>query len=216
MSISTITRPLAALLIAMTLILTPAGAHEKKKHQPQAATAAVQDGAQAPGRLDVAGAHDDSMDEMMEQVREERAAMSKGERLLDWLGRLHPSIVHFPLAFFPAALFTAIVGRRRPGFAKPVQFLVIAGGITAPVAMLLGWFDGGFVMADTDPLMRVHRWLGTFIGVASFGLAVWAWKRPQDDRSTAMLLALGLITATLIVQGWHGGAMVHGIDHMNW
>ena len=58
--------------------------------------------------------------------------MSTLERLLDWLGRLHPIIVHFPIAFFPAALFTAIVGRRRPAFAAPVRFLVIAGGIVAP------------------------------------------------------------------------------------
>ncbi len=24
------------------------------------------------------------------------------------------------------------------------------------------------------------------------------------------------ITAAFVVQGWYGGALVHGIDHMNW
>ena len=140
--------------------------------------------------------------------------MSTAARLLDWLGRLHPIIVHFPIAFFPAALFTAIVGRRRPAFAAPVQFLVIAGGIMAPLAAILGWLDA--MSADPDPLLTVHRWLGTVIGISALGLGIWAWRRPDQIRWTGMLAGLTAITAAIVVQGWFGGAMVHGIDHLNW
>ena len=220
-------RTAIASMVLMLTLAVPVAAHKKKHPEPAntSATVAADHGAVAP----VAGVGqtpapvpaaatpaDESMADMMKAEAAERAAMSPGERLLDWLGRFHPSVVHFPLAFIPAALFTAIVGRRRPGFAKPVQFLVIAGGITAPLAMLLGWFDGGLKLADTDPLLRVHRWLGTGIGVLAFGLAIWAWKRPESDRSSGMLAGLGVVTAALIVQGWFGGAMVHGMDHMNW
>jgi hypothetical protein len=31
-----------------------------------------------------------------------------------------------------------------------------------------------------------------------------------------MLASLAIITAAIVVQGWFGGAMVHGIDHLNW
>jgi len=31
-----------------------------------------------------------------------------------------------------------------------------------------------------------------------------------------MLAALTIVTAAIVVQGWFGGAMVHGADHMNW
>lgn len=140
--------------------------------------------------------------------------MSAGQRLLDWLGRLHPVVVHFPIAFFPAALFTAIVGRRRPAFAAPVQFFVIAGGIIAPIAAILGWFDA--MTADSGPLLTVHRWLGTAIGIGAIPLAIWAWRKPAQDRGTGMIVALSVITAAIIVQGWYGGALVHGMDHMNW
>jgi len=220
MSFSKFASFIAMLLIAITMSVAPADAH-KKKHPEQASpavAAAAQPGkgSNAVAQPTVAESKDDHMAGMMREMEEERASMSTGERLLDWLGRLHPSIVHFPLAFFPAALFTAIVGRRRPGFAKPVQFLVIAGGITAPLAMLFGWFDGGLTLADTDPLLRIHRWLGTGIGILGFGLAIWAWKRPESDRSAGMLIGLGVLTAALIVQGWYGGAMVHGMDHLNW
>lgn len=51
------------------------------------------------------------------------------KRLLNWFGRLHPFIVHFPIAFFPSVLFTAVAGHQRAAFAATVQFLVVAGGI---------------------------------------------------------------------------------------
>lgn len=205
---------IALWLAAFALSAPPAAAHKKERHQPAAAAQqeTVERGAPAGG-APVAG-HD--MSGMMEEMDADRADMSTFERLLDWIGRLHPIVIHFPLAFFPAALFTAVVGRRRPAYAKPVQFLVVAGGLIAPVAMVLGWLTGGLTLTDTDPLLRVHRWLGTAIGVSGLALAIWAWKRPEEDRRVGMLIALTGITAAIIVQGWFGGALVHGIDHMDW
>lgn len=141
---------------------------------------------------------------------------SFAERLIDWLGRLHPMVVHFPIAFIPAALFTAIVGRKRPGFAKPVQFLVVTGGLTAPVAMLSGWLGGGMAPGADDWVMQIHRWLGTGIGLGALALAVFALRNPEKDRGPRMILGLSLLTAAILVQGWFGGALVHGVDHLNW
>lgn len=137
-------------------------------------------------------------------------------RLQDWLGRLHPIVVHFPMAFLPAALFTAVVGRRRPAFAAPMQFLVVAGGALAALSALLGWLNAGFSPAADDGLLQAHRWLGTFIGIIALPLSVWAVKRPERDRSAPMIVALSIITAAILVQGWLGGALVHGADHLNW
>ena len=216
MSFSKFASLLVLLLLAFMASAAPADAHKKPKEQAANLASASPSDGNAVARPVADASKNEHITGMMEAEAEERAAMSSGGRLLDWLGRLHPSVVHFPLAFFPAALFTAIVGRRRPGFAKPVQFLVIAGGITAPIAMLLGWFDGGLTLTDTDPLLRFHRWIGTGIGILGSGLAVWAWRHPESDRNTGMLIGLGILTAALIVQGWFGGAMVHGMDHLNW
>ena len=203
-----------ASLALLSLGTSPAFAHRGEKHQQQQQQAAQPGAAQAPGPS-ATGMHA-SMGEMMDHEREDRAPLSTFERLLDWLGRTHPVIVHFPIAFFPAALFTAIVGRRRPAFGAPVQFLVVAGGMIAPIAALFGWFNGGWSLTDTDPLVAVHRWLGTFIGIGGLGLAIWAARRPDQDRSAGMIVALSVMTAAIVVQGWYGGAIVHGIDHMNW
>ncbi len=94
--------------------------------------------------------------------------------------------------------------------------MVVAGGIIAPIAAVLGWFDGGFDFATDDMLLQNHRWLGTGIGVGALGLAIWALRKPQQDRSVGMIVGLAIITTVIVVQGWFGGALVHGMDHMNW
>lgn len=205
------------LLFLLATASAPAMAHKEHKKQriaEQVAQPGVQPGKPVAMQGGPTAMHG-QMGEMME-AKQDRSQMSMTERLLDWLGRLHPVIVHFPIAFFPAALFTAVVGRRRPAFAAPVQFLVIAGAIIGPIAALLGWFDGGFDFTTDDWLLQFHRWLGTVIGAGALGLGIWAWRRPDDNRSLGMIVGLTLITAALVIQGWFGGAMVHGIDHMNW
>lgn len=205
---------IVAALAALTLVMaSPSVAHKGKKDE--AAQQLQQGQARTPTSGDLTIGTDMPMGGKMSS-EEERANMSFGERLIDWLGRLHTVIIHFPIAFFPAALFTAIVGRRRPLFAKPVQFLVVTGGILAPIAALLGWFNGGFSLTDTDPLLQFHRWLGTAIGAGGLALGVWAWKQPEEDRGAGMIVGLTIITIAVVVQGWFGGALVHGIDHLNW
>ena len=205
--------PAALALLLLLLAAGPASAHKEHRLQreraalaAQAANQAATDGSQP------ANAHA-TMGEMMAPERK-RPATPLG-RLLDWLGRLHPIVVHFPIAFFPAALVTALAGRRRPAYAKPVQFLVVAGGAVAPVAALLGWLDGGFVLATDDGLLRFHRWLGTGIGLGGLVLALWAARRPADDLGRPMIAALAAMTLAIVVQGWLGGALVHGLDHLD-
>lgn len=193
----------------------PAWAHKEHKKKPQQTEQIVATAPGQPAAADPNAMHT-QISEVMERQKEDRSQMSVTERFLDWLGRLHPIIVHFPIAFFPAALLTAVVGRRRPALAAPVQFLVIAGGIIGPIAALLGWFDGGFDIASDDWLLQFHRWLGTGIGFGALGLAIWAWRKPEANRGAAMIAGLAVITIAILVQGWFGGAMVHGVDHMNW
>ena len=203
---------LAVLLLAVT---APAAAHEKhKKPVAEQVTQPVVKPGQPVAMQGGATAEHGQMNEMMDgmDMGMDRSSMSLPERLLDWFGRLHPLVVHFPIAFFPAALFTAIVGRRRPAFSAPVQFLVVAGGILAPVAAAAGWLAG--VGADPEPILDYHRWLGVAIGFAGAGLGVWAWRRPWEDRGAGMILALTLMTIAIAVQGFLGAGITHGMDHM--
>jgi uncharacterized membrane protein len=200
---------LASVILLAGMAGAPALAHKKEHKKQVAAEQTVVPAAAGPmERPGPAPAAD--------EPSEDRSSLSMTARLLDWLGRLHPVIVHFPIAFFPAALFTAIVGRKRPAFAAPVRFLVVAGGIVAPIAALLGWFDAGISPATDDWLLQVHRWLGTGIGIGGLAVAWWSWRNPAASSRWTMLAALTVVTAAIAVQGWFGGAMVHGADHLNW
>jgi uncharacterized membrane protein len=202
---------------ALPVAVSPAWAH--KDHQ------AGQEAAQrdAPTAAGAGEARPATHDPAVPGHAEGAASMARAKeprsftaRLLDWLGRLHPMLVHFPIAFIPAALFTAVVGRKRAGFAKPVQFLVVTAGVTAPIAMLSGWLGGGFALGADDWVMQSHRWLGTGIGIGALALGVLALKRPEADRGAGMIVGLSILTAAILVQGWFGGALVHGVDHLDW
>ena len=206
-----------ALTLALFFAGSPALAHKDHKKKQAEAAQVIPQGAQprapmtvtekSPAMHPQGGEIMDGMDMGMD-----RSKMSFFERLFDWLGRIHPLIVHFPIAFFPAALLTAIAGRRKPAFAAPVQFLVVAGGIFAPIAAGAGWLAG--LSADPEPILAYHRWLGTVIGVGGAGLGVWAWRRPWEDRGAGMILALTIMTIAIAVQGFLGAGLTHGMDHM--
>lgn len=209
---------LIAIAAAISLSISmPALAHkEHKKQQAQTsqvvpAPGTVQNGVVATG--DPAAMHSQGS-EMMDgmDMEMDRSRMTFVERLLGWFGRLHPLVVHFPIAFFPAALLTAIAGRRRPTFSAPVQFLVVAGGIFAPLAAAAGWLAG--MDADPEPILMYHRWLGVAIGVSGLGLGIWAWKRPWEDRGAGMIAALTVMTIAIAAQGFMGAALTHGMDHL--
>lgn len=208
-------------LAMLTLALSPAAAHKEHKKQAQAAQLANQQataGTTAPAEASSAApAASAQMNGMMEGMDDmdmdmDRSKLPFFERLYEWFGRLHPAIVHFPIAFFPAALFTALVGRRRPAFSAPVQFLVVAGGIFAPIAAVAGLIAG--MSADPEPILAYHRWLGVAIGVLGGGLGIWAWRRPWEDRGAGMIAALTIVTIAIAVQGFLGAAITHGMDHL--
>jgi len=196
---------------ALLLMIAPAAAHKGEKH-----------GAKPPGAASaevLAAANAQRPQSPVPPVSSQAERDQTAEffpSLIDWLGRLHPIVVHFPMAFLPAALFTAVVGRRRPSFAAPVQFLVVAGGFGAALAAVLGWLSADLRSAGDDWVLTAHRWLGTGIGLVALALGVWAARRLERDRSAAMIVGLALITAAIVTQGWLGGAMVHGVDHLDW
>ena len=214
------TRMFVPVLLGLALMfaaITPAFAH--KDHQRKQAEAArlekiaAQPGAQVPAAGAPVMTHA-SGGEMMDgmPMGMDRAEMSFFARLVDWFGRLHPLVVHFPIAFFPAALITAIAGRRRPSFAAPVQFLVVAGGIFAPIAAGAGWLAA--MASEPETILNYHRWLGVAIAFAGVGLAIWAWRRPWEDRGAGMIVALTAMTVAIAVQGFLGAGLTHGMEHM--
>jgi uncharacterized membrane protein len=210
-------RLLAVLLIAAVVALTatPGVAHKDHNKQAAAQAQAQAQKANATGAKELTpGAMHEMMEEHAEAM-EEATPKTFNERLMSWIGRTHPFAVHFPIALFPVALIALVLARRRGETVELIRALIIVAGAASVIAAVLGWFTGGFVMADADAVQLWHRWLGTGLAVSGGGLAAWALRRRSSVQSTGMVVALSVITLLLLVQGWLGAALVHGLDHMS-
>jgi uncharacterized membrane protein len=127
---------------------------------------------------------------------------------------MHPFAVHFPIALFPVALVALILARRRGETVELIRALIVVAGAGAVLAAALGWLNGGLTLSDTDTVLMLHRWLGTGLGLIGGAVGWWAWRRRASVHSGRMVAALGLIVALLLVQGFLGASVTHGMEHM--
>lgn len=185
---------------------TPAAGHEN--HQKAKAQSAQPSPAQASP-----SAMQEQMEDHMEAMESEEPK-SFPERLVGWFGRMHPFAVHFPIALFPVALIALILARKRGETVELIRALIVVAGAGSVVAAALGWLNGGLTVEDTDTVLMLHRWLGTALGLLGGALAWWAWRRRTSVHSGRMVAALGVIVALLLVQGFLGASVTHGMEHI--
>jgi len=147
------------------------------------------------------------------QVMQQKVEENRLSSVSDLIARLHPVAAHFPVALLIVAALAELAMLLRPnlGLVTTVRFLVAGGAIGAVVAALFGWFAGGWRLADRSDALAIHRWNGTTIAVLS--LLAW-WFAAQGVGRARLRLLLALIAVALVVQGYFGGEMVHGPNHM--
>ena len=200
--------PFLATLLALA---TPAIAHENHQRE-QVEQAEQANRASAPAITP--GAMHEHMPEHMEAMDEQRPTTFFG-RLYRFLGAMHPFAVHFPIALIPASWLALVIARRRGHAVDVIRAVIILAGITAVGAALLGWFNAGFALTDQDSIQTWHRWIGTALAVVVGAIGIWAWRRDESVNSRAMTWVLGAATLLLLLQGWLGATITHGIEHMS-
>jgi uncharacterized membrane protein len=143
------------------------------------------------------------------------------EKLIRWLGKLHPAAVHFPIALLAAAAVAELLrlATGQAAFEAVSRYCVWFGALTALVAGVLGWFAGDFRLSDDSWVLTTHRWLGTStVACAGLVLVLTEVSRRQDRRRTRMWFRVALLVVALLVlvTGFFGGAVVFGLDHYTW
>ncbi|MEE4539787.1 MAG: DUF2231 domain-containing protein [Erythrobacter sp.] len=129
------------------------------------------------------------------------------------LKSLHPATVHFPIALLLMATLTElfVMARRTPECETAVKIMIYGGAAGAVVAALFGWIHTGLWFGG-DIVMQLHRWNGMLI--AALGLvAAWIASRNPQSR-LALRLTLFAVAALLIAQGYMGGELAHGLNHL--
>ncbi len=141
------------------------------------------------------------------------------QRWWRFLGRLHPLVVHFPIALSIAAAAVEFVNiLRRKTIASPFAFTAtVFAAMAACIAAWFGWLNADFENATPGNTLFLHRWLGVIAAGGLVTVAVLGCLGRSGSRPRALNgYRWGLVVCAILVGvGAHfGGTMVYGKGYL--
>ncbi|EAR02420.1 DUF1549 domain-containing protein [Maribacter sp. HTCC2170] len=139
-----------------------------------------------------------------------------GHWVFQFLGRLHPLVVHFPIGLLVVALFMEFltVGGKRKGLREGIHWMVYIGGALAIVSAILGWLLR--TQDDyTGELVQDHQNLGIATAFLA-GITVIVLLNTLSGKLSNFIFYRSslLITVLLLTLTGHLGAnLTHGEDY---
>jgi uncharacterized membrane protein len=136
---------------------------------------------------------------------------------VDFLGRFHPFLVHFPVALIVTALVAEAlcVARRDGRFSDAATFMVTAAAWVSVAAAATGFARAGSMTLTPDQtsLFAVHRIAGIATPVLAFlaaGLGEGVRRSGQVSEQIFYRFVLVLAAVSAVVAGFYGGELVYG------
>lgn len=139
------------------------------------------------------------------------------------LARVHPVLVHFPVAGIPLALLGLVVAivSRKPAFAAADVPPLLLAALAAVAAVITGNIahDTMRFSSSLHEYVQWHQYAGTTVMILVLVLSVmrvWRWNRLTGR--WLWVYGSGLLLASLLVglTGYLGGSLVFGPDHLAW
>ncbi|MFD2202629.1 DUF1549 domain-containing protein [Shivajiella indica] len=138
--------------------------------------------------------------------------------LWQFLGRLHPLVVHFPIGLlvFAALLEIFTIGNYQSKLRPGINALILGGAISSLIAAVLGW---QLAINDkiTGELLEKHQLLG-FISAAFSLVFLWIWNQVENkkrlDQIRLYRAALFITTISISITGHLGASLTHGEDYL--
>lgn len=145
------------------------------------------------------------------------ADRTRWEWLPAFLGRFHPTVLHFPIALLLlAALLEILQGASRGRWRFPVAFILFCGALGAVLAMALGWHLMA-TEAVTGVLADRHKQGGIVVAFLAVAALFVRLIPAAETRPVARWSYRGLLLATglMLVRTSHdGGSLTHGEDYL--
>ena len=128
----------------------------------------------------------------------------------EFIGRLHPVVLHLPIGLFAGVAVMEVVAWRVPAAAPGRRVLSVVFGLSAVLAASTGWFLGSGE-DYSGSLLDEHRRLGIVTAVAAALLGLLEVIGAAAPRSHALRRAALIGCGALIaLTGHHGGTITHG------
>lgn len=121
------------------------------------------------------------------------------------LGRMHPLILHFPIAFILLLVLLNFLKNHidSNSFGKINRFLVLFTALTTVTACIMGLFLS--MEGSSTDLMTIHKWIGVAISFFIYGLVF-----IKKERIYKTVLYIGFIG--VIFAGHYGAGLTHGTN----
>jgi uncharacterized membrane protein/mono/diheme cytochrome c family protein len=135
--------------------------------------------------------------------------------LSEFIGRIHPALVHFPIVLLLTAVAFEWLGRwkRYRKLKKSIKFLLTSGFIAALAACLTGLLheqSGEFDAHQTS----FHQWLGIAVTVLAF-IALLLRGRKEQELRVGYVGTLVSLTIVVILAGHAGAEITYGKGFLN-
>ncbi len=145
-------------------------------------------------------------------------------RVMQFMGKFHPLLVHFPIALILMAVLAEILSAvipRQQLFSGAARFCIVTGAGGAIAAAILGWTAGAFAVYPDDlaTVLFRHRWLGVSTAILSSITALLGelkLKYNQQKLITAYRVCLIVCAVVVGVTGHFGATLVYGLEYFSW
>jgi uncharacterized membrane protein len=132
-------------------------------------------------------------------------------------GRLHPLLVHFPIALILIAAIAELVSvtTRFPEWHTVAVANVRAGAAFAVASAAAGWLLASSRIVEASPGLEWHRWLGVMAALAAVAAALTTGEIDRPPRQLWLYrIALFSAAAGVAVAGHFGAVLVWGADFL--
>ncbi len=133
---------------------------------------------------------------------------------LDFIGRFHPLLVHFPIGILALAAILEFLFPKKTSSAQ-INLVLLIGAVSSVSAAILGWFLSLSSEYDVD-LLNKHKWTGIILSFLS--VALWVWKYKGSGFSKFKIISnllFGSMLLFLVLAGHYGGTLTHGEDFLS-
>ena len=134
------------------------------------------------------------------------------------IGRLHPLIVHFPIALVMVAAWAEGVALATRDYRwRTVAVINLrAGALLALAAAIAGVRLASALGFESSPLLQWHRWLGAAATVLTAAAAVATFRTAAGSSRDVWIYRIALASAAIAVAatGHLGGLLVWGADFL--